>query len=330
MSGANFIGAAMPTIITLGDSTRKGLTAKPRVLMRRHLHRRAILTGGAASFVASAARAADDTLVLSACGGYPTLTSGNQDPTRYTPVDPAISDYSRTIFIVGWGQSNCAAFVGEDGGPYVANPNVHMMDVHTGGVYRAQDPMLGCNGNNQCYLMRLADNLIYAGKADRVVITNLALGSTSIAHWANDGHCAHRFNVAALRFKQLGWAPTKLFFQGTIGEDDNEMHTSREVYAARGREVVAICRKAFSMVPTAPFMITKTSWILGHTSTSVQKAQEDMVSTADRVYMSANTDAYTSRQYRAGPPEPWGHLSVAGAAAVAADCLAPTISALAL
>jgi hypothetical protein len=63
------------------------------------------------------------------------------------------------------------------------------------------------------------------------------------------GNCTHRFKVAGLRFQQLGWVPTKMFFQGTIGENDNQLGTSREVYTMLGNQVVHVARTAFAMRP---------------------------------------------------------------------------------
>ena len=288
--------------------------------------RRSLLLGACAISAAFPSRGetiADET--LTACGGSPIRTSGNQDTKGYIAVDPYIKDYRRTIFILGWGQSHCAAFLGCDSGPYEAHPNVHMLDIHTGGLFRAQDPMLGCNGEHQCYLMRLGTLLIAADKADRVIITNIALGSTDIGRWARGGVCSHRFSVAAQRFRQYGWAPINLFFQGTIGEDDNQLGTSAVGFAEKGKLVASLARSAFGN-PDAPFLITKTSYVDHHVGSAVQHGQELMANNSEKIFLSASTDDYIAGKFRASD----GHLSAVGAAAVAEDCLMPSIGALSL
>jgi hypothetical protein len=73
-------------------------------------------------------------------------------------------------------------------------------------------------------------------------------------------------------------------------------------------------------------MITKTSFIDGRVSRAVQEGQEEMVNSSRGVFMSANTDAYISAQYRSSG----AHLTTAGVAAMMPSCLASAIAALAL
>lgn len=211
------------------------------------------------------------------------------DLTGKTPVSPKILLNQSTAIIVVLGQSNITTTV--LGGAYTpVNSMVHNLNVYTGGMYRAADPLLGDQtsaGNYGSTLTRLGDKLITQRVFQRSILKPLGVGASTISDWDVGGHYHHRIDVCARRLQSLGLTATHIIWHQ--GESDAVDGTSQAAYYAALLRIIAAFRAAGM---GAPFFVCKATWFAGSLpagSAAVRAAQAQIVDN-DTVFAGPDTD----------------------------------------
>lgn len=229
----------------------------------------------------------------------------NRNVDGLTQVNPNIVAGETTAVILAAGQSTIA---NSGNGTYAkTNSKIHCLNMYSGGMYSAVNPLLGCTGIGENFLLRLADKMITAGKYQRIILVPLAVGSTLITNWGTGGFANERLAVAARRVLALGLAPTYFLFQH--GEQDSAAGTLQAAYAAGLTSVVSTIR---TVLATTPIYISQTSLQNNTTSATVRAAQAAAV--GGTVFAGPDTDTLTGGTNRQVDGT---HFTTAGADAVA-------------
>lgn len=232
-----------------------------------------------------AAGSASDNCLLLDQWDHAAFPSPWRNPDSYTAVNPNLVAGETTCVIIGGGQStitNCGT-----ASAYVkVSSNIHMMNIYTGGMYSAINAMIGVDGDGECFLIRLADKMIAAGKYQRVILVPFGLGSTDIARWTAGAFCDERTRVACQRVKSAGLlSATQVYTIWQQGESDTVLATSQATMTAGISSVISTAR---AVLPTTPFYVSKTSYENGFTSAAVRAAQAAVVT--GTVFAGPDTD----------------------------------------
>lgn len=231
--------------------------------------------------------------------------NGYNITTGRTLVNPT-SLTGRVKVLVMLGQSNIANS-GQGGTYSPSNPTkILNLNIWDGGLYRAADPLLGCDGPYSAMGTQLADTLVTDNYADYVVLVPAAIGSTRISQWASGGICNHRIGVAFRRTAAIGLTTTHVLWQQ--GESDKSYGTSQASYASKLSSIIS----EIQGFTAAPIFVAQASWIAGAASSSIASAQAASWN-GTTVIQGANTDSLDN-SYRTAQVD----FTYAGMTAVAA------------
>lgn len=210
-------------------------------------------------------------------------------------VDPERIHHSVVLFT--FGQSNSANY-GQWNHLYTCRHDV--FNYFRGSLYRAQDPLLGANGEGASVWGIVGDKMIEKGMADAVSIIPIGIGGVEIAAWAEGGkHHALLLETLdeivrhGIHIDYVCWHQ---------GESDNIANTSREVYIERFLSI----RDAFrSRGITAPFIVAQASYHpdcldedLGR-SKEIREAQRELARRYDDIFLGPDTDKLDKLYQRA-------------------------------
>jgi hypothetical protein len=255
----------------------------------------------------------------------PTGAFGEQlDLSTYTQVATALTPGESTAIIGVYGQSNAANFVASS--YTVTQSRSHQMNPLDGGVYLMKEPVLGCNGGRKGlggtegnWVSRLGDKLIAAGKYQRVIICNVAVGGTRSSQWARpdgsggiSGDCNQRLQAMCNRMK-AAYTPTMIIRHQ--GESDATDGFSAAQVTANIRSEVETIR---SCGVTAPVLVCNVGYFstasVGTTAVNnVRTGQTNALSSDLGIYAGIDTDIYGASYRDAGDL----HWNATGADAVA-------------
>lgn len=262
-----------------------------------------------------------------------TLASINQDTKGKTlssqTVDPAIRNL--VLFVIG--QSLCEDIVPTAYPP--ANPTkLDNLNEADGGIYRAEDPLLGTtysinngvpySGPGNPYL-RVADTLVSNGKFDRVILVPLCIGATLVADWAPGGKFSGNFQVAMNRLAAKGIvAGVNVTFAGVWaqGVADAVAGTSQSAYTNSLNAFITASRASgFAGL----WFINTESWNGAAVNAGIQAGQAATINHGAGVWAGANEDILINNACSASAcriPKDNLHWSGAGSASVAAAVVA--------
>lgn len=250
---------------------------------------------------------------------YPASTGlwsgGFNSPDGKTQVYPGpLAGETIGAFIIA-GQSVSGGWVNADYTP--SNSKVHNLNIYTGGMYHAADPMLGGNNGKMfgssfgfdpnasgAWGCQLADKLINAGKYTRVILVPAWCGGASVADYASTYE--DRIITADRRLKSVGITPTAVLWGQ--GEEDNILGTSQASCTSALNSVINSVR---SSGVTCPWLIAQESYVGGTTSAAVRAAQASVVT--GTIYQGPDADTLGSSYRYDGT-----HWNAAGADAYAA------------
>src|SRR5215831_5219785 len=93
-------------------------------------------------------------------------------------VDPRLVSTQKTAVIISAGESTIANYDAPNALFTPGNATVHNLDIYSGGIYQATDPLLSNQNGKGCLMGRLGDKLINVGTFARVILVPLAVGGT--------------------------------------------------------------------------------------------------------------------------------------------------------
>jgi hypothetical protein len=236
----------------------------------------------------------------------------------------------RIVTIIAGGQSNCSNTAGGYYAP--ATANLYNLNIGDGNIYRAQEPLLGCDAPNpdakSNFLTRLGDEILLAALAENVVIVPWAISGVPAWLWAEGGRFHRNVHTVARRVLDAGLAGrSKCICIWQHGETDNFIGTPRHEYA---RQVISVAETMQRILGPVPFVVAQATIYLGAMSPEIRAAQGDVADLRTHRYVGPDTDSlsddYFNHRYRDAVD--LTHWSAEGAAKVAqllANSLAPLL-----
>jgi len=212
----------------------------------------------------------------------------NNDPTGRTLVSPHVIPAGAEVIVLA-GQSLAANYAQ---GTFTPDNPGHIFNLNmvTGAIYEAEDPLLGTDGPYTCVGIRVADARITAGDASDVILVPIAAGGSDVAQWANGGVFQQRIEIAARRLASIGRSADMILWQQ--GTTDNSLNTSSENYQLWAGQMIRCFRdNGFS----CPIFIAKESWVSADLDVNVRAGQAALVSPAQGIYAGPDTDTITDR-----------------------------------
>lgn len=181
------------------------------------------------------------------------VNCGFNETAERTPAscDPYTRPHPRHAVLLTFGQSNSANF-GQT--LHVAGAGVDNFNVRDGACYRAEDPLLGPDGEGGSVWSRLGDRLVEGGHFDRVLIAAFGAGGSEIALWAPEGSLHPKIAAAAARMQALGIRPTHVLWHQ--GEAERAKGTRPKEYVERFRGIVEALRTSGIDAPVYPAIAT--------------------------------------------------------------------------
>lgn len=175
---------------------------------------------------------------------------------RGSPISPVLAAEATGVFLCG-GQSLICNTVNDSYS--VVNAKNQNFCIQNGGIYTSQPTLLGCSANlTGCFLTRLADKLITAGKYARVIMVPIGIDGTLFSEWAAGGQYNHRIVVAAKRLAAVGLVPTGVLWQQ--GESDSSAGTSQATCTTQLNSIISTFRNNGVNCKIA---LAKSTWIGG-------------------------------------------------------------------
>lgn len=233
----------------------------------------------------------------------------NVDPRGRTLRNPTTDAGLRVVVLITAGQSNISNWVGAF--YTLSNPTkISNLNIYDGGVYETVSPVLGCDGDEGYWPMRLADSLITGGYCDRVVLVPIAIGATKISSWEPSGQFGDRITVAINRCSALGLPSPLILWQQ--GEADNSAGTTQAVWSGAFNSMVSY---QVSLGNNFNWVVGVSTYsnVTGAVSSAIQAASAAVVNNVN-VFAGGNSDTLLGATYRqTGSP----HLNATGAAACA-------------
>lgn len=223
-----------------------------------------------------------------------TTPDWNNSNGRTRVSSTSISGTTLTLLLAGQSLiTNCV------NGTYApTNSTVFNFNIQDGGIYKAQDPLLGCTGYHPNlpgnpwptghFANRLADKLINAGTATNVILVPLGVGGSNIFDWQVGGGNNPRIAATAARLASVGLTPDAFMWEQ--GESNNN-GTTQSSYAGGLSSLISTVQSAW---PTKPIFIATASFINGTVSSAVQAAQAAAVNHGAGIWAGANADSLGS------------------------------------
>lgn len=181
------------------------------------------------------------------------------------------------------GQSN-AANSGDRESRYKAIHDVINFNWFDGKCYRAEDPLLGTDGDGGTIWTRLGDELIENAGYKQVVIVDIAASGTQIRTWAGENGPARRAIDAAEKLRRLGRRFTHVLWQ----QGEADWATQPAVYIRLFKEMATYLR---ANGVEAPIFVAQSTLCLGRRAPEIQRAQYDLPNLVENVFPGANADA---------------------------------------
>lgn len=185
---------------------------------------------------------------------YP-ATPGNGLVAGRALQSSVIAAPSTTKTIIVGGQSNMATAPGTTVYTTVSS-QAQNLNIYDGGIYAGADPVLGCSSTPTIGVssinMRIADDVISAGKATRCIMVPIAVAGTPFAIWVPSaaGTLFGRLSTAIMRCRARGLEPDAIFWGE--GEQDNGLGTSSASVTA---SIQAIVDGVRALGCVAPFYV---------------------------------------------------------------------------
>lgn len=157
-------------------------------------------------------------------------------------------------------------------------------DWMNGKCYRAEDPLLGTDGDGGTIWTRLGDELIEHAGFKQVVLVDVAASGTSVRVWAGENGPAARAVKAAKALQRFGLKFTHVLWHQ--GESDWLMH--KLVYMRLFKEMANYIR---ANGIDAPIFVATSTLCKGRRAPQIREAQIELPMTMPNVFPGADADS---------------------------------------
>jgi hypothetical protein len=220
----------------------------------------------------------------------------------------------RGVTLIAGGQSNCSNTA--DGAYVPASPHLYNLNIGDGRLYRAREPLLGCDmakpGASSNFLTRLGDDILRAGRADYVVLVPSAISGVPAAYWSERGRFHRNVAVTASRVREAGLLlRTRCICMWQHGETDCYLATPAHEYT---RDVVSVANALQRGLGPVPFITALASTYQFVMSPVIRMGQVAIADRAANRFVGPDTDGIDWTLRHEGD---WTHWNAEGAAAAA-------------
>ncbi len=233
------------------------------------------------------------------CQGLAALDCGFRDTEGREEVSCAGYADERSAVLMTFGQSN-SANAGQD--KYIPVGAVANFNIHDNKCYKAEDPLLGPDGQGGSVWGVLADKLIVAGHYDNVLIVPFGIGGSSLEQWQQESRFFPILVKAVGAITEVGISPTHILWHQ--GETDADIGTSEDEYFDMFSALVEHVRAGGIAAPIYPAIATHCQISLPGRevsvqpgTTSVRRAQERLP-VISGVVLGPDTDVIQGSLYR--------------------------------
>ncbi len=212
------------------------------------------------------------------------INCGYSDVSDRVAVSRAALDARSTAGFMTLGQSQTA-----NAGETCFAPDGHVFNLNPfdGKLYRARDPLLGCNEERGNFAGRMGHLLVSGGRWADVVILPIGVCGTAIAEWVPDGHLHHRIVAAVGCLRAAGLVPTAVLWGQ--GEADAVPGADGERYRASLLRIVGAMR-ALGIAAPVHVAVSTFCNTTSDGNAAIRAAQRSIVSPADGIFAGPDTD----------------------------------------
>lgn len=186
------------------------------------------------------------------------------------------------IVALVFGQSQSANY-GET--KYCSQEKVY--SYYKGKFYKAEDPLLGAEGQRGSVWTRLGDKLIINGIYDQVLFIPLGAGGSVIERWTPDGDLHYRIDESIVQLNYYDLEITHLLWhQGSANSWQHSLE-SAESYKINFNQMLDSIRGSGVH---APIYVCVSTYSYGNYDEFIRQAQKDLVDIDNKIYPGPNTD----------------------------------------
>lgn len=212
------------------------------------------------------------------------MTCGYSDVSDREPVSLDALDRRSTAVFLTLGQSQTAN-AGET--RFAADGNVFNLNPFDGKLYRARDPLLGCNEERGNFASRMGQLLVSEQRWQNVVLLPIGVCGTAIAEWVPGAHLHHRILVAVACLRDAGLAPTAVLWGQ--GEADAAPGADGEHYRMSLLRIIGALR-ALGVVAPVHVAVSTFCNTTSDGNATIRAAQQAVVAPADGIFAGPDTD----------------------------------------
>ena len=213
--------------------------------------------------------------------GDPTWLTGYKNVGDRVAADCQQFTQRDTAVLLTFGQSNAANY-GSLG--FVPVRGVYNFSIFDGRCYEAKDPLLGATGDRGSVWTRVGSKIIERGRARRVLIVPIAVGSTSVRFWRTGQVGFSRIETAVSRLAGLTLAPTHwLWHQGETDAGVLRRGDYKEAFWDMEQGI-----RALGMV--GPLFVSVASVCLDRGSEAIRQAQRELAHSRPGLFAGPDTD----------------------------------------
>jgi len=205
---------------------------------------------------------------------------GHRDTTGRVAVACAALHGAQTQVWLTLGQSNAA---NEGELDYETQAAVYNFNPFDGACYEASDPLLGATGSGGSVWTRLADRLIAAGRAERIVIAPIAVGGSRIRRWAPGGDLYPRIGRTAAALDAAGLRVTHVLWH----QGESDVDTPPQAYVQSFTAMLGSLRAAGI---DAPVYVAQASICKNGGSAALRAVQRQLADELPGVRRGPNSD----------------------------------------
>ena len=188
----------------------------------------------------------------------------------------------RLMIALVFGQSQSANY-----GETLYKSKKDVFSFYKGKFYKAEDPLLGADGDRGSVWTRLGDKIIEDQLYDTVLFVPIGAGCSVIGKWAPNGDLYYRIIEAINGLGQYNLEITHLFWHQ--GSSDSWQHSSdyAEQYKNNFNLMINSIR---DYGVSAPIYVCISTYSYENSDTFIQQAQKDLVDTGAKIYPGPDTD----------------------------------------
>ena len=202
--------------------------------------------------------------------------------TAAEEVNSITCEKDHLMIVLVFGQSQSANY-----GETLYKSKKDVFSFYKGKFYKAEDPLLGADGNRGSVWTRLGDKIIESQLYDTIIFVPIGAEGSVIEKWTPDGDLYYRIIEAIDGLRQYNLEITHLFWHQ--GSADSWQHSPdyAEQYKNNFNLMINSSR---NYGVSAPIYVCISTYSYGNSDTFIQQAQKDLVDTDAEIYPGPDTD----------------------------------------